>query len=151
MKLSSAVFVLCCLLSLDIDPANAASAAHTVRGVVITTNGTVVPEFTVVIKHVSNRPELFERKHFKNGEFTISDLKDDRYQLHITSSQFVGTRLDFDFKRELQPTNYCIVILHSFRNEARLAPGGTYTVSVKTLQEKVPDLARDAYLKGVEL
>src|SRR5207247_2708255 len=55
------------------------------------------------------------------------------------------------FKSDDRPTEYSIVILHSYRNEPRSLPGIAYTVSVKALQQKIPDAARDAYLKGVDL
>jgi len=68
-------------------PADAA-AAHTVRGVVITTDGTVVPEFTITVKHAAQKPELLTRKRFKNGEFTINGLTKDKYQLRISAAAF---------------------------------------------------------------
>src|ERR1051326_709906 len=150
MKLTKAVLILCCLFCLQIAYANAAPA-HTVRGVVITTDGTVVPEFTITVRHATQKPELFTRKRFKNGEFTISGLTKDKYQLRITAPLYIPAKLDYDFKSLGRPTEYSIVILHTYRNEARLQPGSAYTVSVKTLQDKVPDVARDAYMKGVEL
>ena len=66
MKLREAIFTFCSLACLHISLANA-SPAHTVKGVVITSDGTVVPEFTVVIRHAANKPELVQRKHFKNS------------------------------------------------------------------------------------
>jgi tetratricopeptide (TPR) repeat protein len=152
MKLTKAVLILCCLFCLQIAYANAAPA-HTVRGVVITTDGTVVPEFTITVRHATQKPELFTRKRFKNGEFTISGLTKDKYQLRITAPLYIPAKLDYDFKSLGRPTEYSIVILHTYRNEARLQPGAAYTVSVKALQEKekIPDAARDAYMKGVQL
>ena len=150
MKLTKAVIILCCLFCLQIDRAHAATP-HTVRGVVITTDGTVVPDFTITIRHAAQKPELFTRKRFKNGEFTISGLTKDKYQLRISAPLYITSRLDFDFKADKRPTEYSIVILHTYRNEARLQPGAAYQVSLKTLQEKIPETARDAYMKGVQL
>jgi tetratricopeptide (TPR) repeat protein len=149
MKLTKAVLILCSLFCLQLDWAHAA-ADHTVRGVVITTDGTVVPEFTITVKHASQKPELYARKRFKNGEFTISGLNKDKYQLRISAPLYISTRLDFDFKSTVRPTEYSIVILHTYRNEARLQPGAAYTVPVKTLQEKIPEAAKAAYMKGVQ-
>src|SRR5437867_4188856 len=117
MKLLKAVSILCFLLCLQIEIAQA-NGSHTVRGVVITADGTVVPEFSVVIRHTLNKPELVQRKHFKNGEFTIDNLNADKVQLQITAPHLIGTRLEFDFKTGGRPTDYCIVILHNYRNEA---------------------------------
>ena len=128
-----------------------AGPAHSVRGVVITVDGTVVPEFSIVVKHIANKPELFQRKHFKSGEFTIDGLSGDKYELQISSPSFIPQKLDFDFKSDIRPLDHCIVILHTFRNERRLEPGAAYKVSLRSLQEKVPDAAREAYQKGVEL
>jgi tetratricopeptide (TPR) repeat protein len=103
------------------------------------------------VRHATQQPELFTRKRFKNGEFTISGLVKDKYQLRISAPLYITARLDFDFKAEARPTEYSIVILHTYRNEARLQPGAAYSVSVKSLQEKIPDAARDAYMRGVQL
>jgi tetratricopeptide (TPR) repeat protein len=150
MKLTKAVLIFCCLFCLQIDWADAA-AAHTVRGVVITTDGTVVPEFTITVRHAAQKPELFTRKRFKNGEFTINGLTKDKYQLRISAPLYITARLDFDFKSAPRPTEYSIVILHTYRNESRLQPGAAYSVSVKALQEKIPESAKDAYMRGVKL
>jgi len=151
MKLTKAVLILCSIFCLDIDRAHAAPL-RTIRGVVITAEGTVVPEFTVTVRRISNKPELFPRKRYKNGEFTINGLKSDKYQIHISSPLYIPTKLDFDFKSDNWPTEYSIVILHTYRNEPRFLPGmATYTVSVKALQRKIPEAATEAYLKGVDL
>ena len=154
MKTKRAVWIVCFLLFplsfYQISSANA-GPAHTIRGVVITIDGTVVPEFSVVVKHVADKPELFQRKHFKGGEFTIDGLTGDKYQLQISSRSYMPVRLDFDFRSKARPLDHFIVILHTFRNERRLAPGAPYTVSLRSLQQKIPDSARDAYQKGVEL
>jgi Flp pilus assembly protein TadD len=147
---STLCFLLFCLSCLRIGEARA-ETKHTVRGVVITTDGTVVPEFTVVVRHIATQPELVHRLHFKHGEFNIEGLLPEKYQLSISSSTFISARLDFDFKTHKQPTDYSIVVLHYFRNEANLAPGSARTVSVRKLREKIPDAALDAYRKGVEL
>ncbi len=150
MKLTKTVVILCCLFCLDIKLAYG-SIGHTVKGVVITPNGTVVPQFSVVVRHVTDKPELVRRKHFKNGEFIIDGLAATKYELQISSPLFVGTKLSFDFKSRPRNVDYCIVVLHPYRNEARLTPGAGYSVSVKVLQQKVPAEAREAYLKAVEL
>jgi Flp pilus assembly protein TadD len=149
MKLTKAVllgFLLCTLIEWG-----HAAPPHTVRGVVISTDGTVIPEFSITVRALSQNPELCPRKRFKNGEFTISGLTRDRYQLQIDSPLYIPARLDFDLKSSTRPTEYPIVILHSYRNEHRVTPGEEYTVSAKTLQEKIPADAEDAYMKAVAL
>jgi tetratricopeptide (TPR) repeat protein len=150
MKLAKSVLLFCFLFLLQVERSRAATA-HTVRGVVVTTDGTVVPEFTITVRHVSQKPELFTRKRYKNGEFTVNGLREDKYQLQISSPLYITSRLDFDFKTAPRSTEYSIVILHPYRNEPRFVPGAAYTVSVRTLQEKIPDTAKEAYMKGVEL
>jgi tetratricopeptide (TPR) repeat protein len=147
---STLCFLLFWLLCLQIGAAQA-DAGHTVRGVVITTDGTVVPEFTVVVRHIADKPELVQRLHFKNGEFKIDGLTADKYQLGISSSSYISARLDFDFKSHSKPTDYSIVILHNYRNETRLSPAANYKVSVNRIREKIPDAALQAYRKGVDL
>jgi tetratricopeptide (TPR) repeat protein len=150
MMLRKTVLILCCLFCVQVGSGYAANL-HTVKGVVITPDGTVVPQFSVVVRPVSDKPQLVERKHFKNGEFTIDGLQPGKYQIQISSPLFVGTKLLLDWKAESPDTDYQIVILHPFRNEARLTPGAAYVVSAKVLEQNIPDAARDAYLKGVEL
>lgn len=154
MKSKKAVLIFCFLLFLSARPRPAdahANQPHTVRGVVITTDGTVVPEFSVVVRPIADKPELAERKHFKNGEFTIEGLTGDKYQLQINSPSFIPTRVDLDFKSKTALLDHRIIILHTFRNERRLSPGAVQKVSLRKLQEKIPDAAREAYEKGVEL
>jgi tetratricopeptide (TPR) repeat protein len=154
MKSKKAVFTLCFLLSFLIDSQKGfghANQPRTLRGVVITTGGTVVPQFSVVIRHVTDKPELTPRRRFKNGEFTIEGLTADKYQLQITSPSYIPAKIDVDFKSKAQLLEHRIVILHTYRNERRLTPGAASLISVRKLQEKIPDAARDAYQKGVEL
>src|ERR1051326_7115187 len=108
MKFTKAAIILCFLLCLFTTPTVFAhnSEPHSVRGVVITPDGTVVPEFSVVVRHIADKPELFQRKHFKNGEFTIDGLTGDRYQLQISSPSYISARLDFDFKAKPSPLEH---------------------------------------------
>jgi tetratricopeptide (TPR) repeat protein len=148
MNLTKAVFIFC-VFCLQIDRAQAATA-HTIRGVVVTPDGIPVPEFTITVRHESQKPELYPRKRYKNGEFTVRQLTGDKYQLRVSSTRYVTAKLDFDFKSHPRSTEYSIVVLHPYRNEPRLLQGAANTVSVSALQEKIPDEARNAYLKGVE-
>jgi len=122
---------------------------RTLRGVVITTDGTVVPEFTVIIRPATNKPELVRRKRFKDGDFMIEGLTRDKYQIQVASPLYITMQLDVDFSSETKPRDYCIFLLHKFRNEVRVPGTQPYTVSLKMLQQKVPDAARDAYMRGV--
>jgi len=142
--------MLCCLFCLEIGNAHAAPA-HTLKGVVITPEGTVVPEFSVVVKQISGKPELGLRKHFRKGEFVIDGLQPAKYDLQVISPLYVVSRVSVDLTDPSRPTDYSIVILHPFRNEVRMIPGAAYSVSVKVLQQKIPEAAREAYLKGVDL
>jgi tetratricopeptide (TPR) repeat protein len=117
----------------------------------MTSDGTLVPAFTVTVRPITDKPQLLTRKQFKNGEFTIDGLDHARYVIQISAPLYVTTGLDFDFKTEQKPTDYSIVILHTYRNEARLIPGRAYKVSIKSLQRKVPAAAQEAYLKAVEM
>ena len=149
-----AVLTLCFLLCLLIGSHSGfahANQSHALRGVVIAVDGTVVPEFSVVVRHVTDKPELSPRRHFKNGEFTLDGLTGDKYQLQITSPSYIPTKVDVDFKSKAQLMEHRIIILHTFRNERRLAPGTVELISVRKLQEKIPDAAREAYEKGVQL
>jgi Tfp pilus assembly protein PilF len=150
MKFIKIAFILCGLLCVRLERADAATK-HTVKGVVITSNGTVVPEFAVVVKPLTEKPELVRRLHFKDGEFSVDELPSGKYQLHISAPLFIGTRLTVDLTDGSSDTNYRIVVLHMYRNEARLQPGAAHSVSVKVLQQKVPSAAEKAYKTAVEL
>jgi len=99
MKFIKTVFILCALLCVRLERADAATT-HTVKGVVITSSGTVVPEFTVVVKHLTDKPELFRRLYFKDGEFNVDELPVGKYQLEISAPLFIGVRLTFDFGQQ---------------------------------------------------
>jgi tetratricopeptide (TPR) repeat protein len=149
MKLTKAVLLLCTLFCIELKAADEVPG-RTLRGAVITSDGTVVPEFTVIIRPAGTRPQLVRRKHFKDGEFMIDGLVLDRYQIQVTSPMYISVQLDVDFAAETKPRDYCIFLLHKYRNEPRFANPQAYTVSLKTLQQKVPDAARAAYQRGVD-
>jgi tetratricopeptide (TPR) repeat protein len=150
MRFTKALLILCGLFCLRLPEANA-SATHTVKGVVITPDGTVVPEFTIVVKHLTDKPELFRRLHFKDGKFNIDGLATTKYQLHITAPLFIGAKLTFDFTKDPRDKDYAIIVLHMYRNEPRMIPGAAHTVSLKVLQQKVPAAAQEAYRTAVAL
>jgi tetratricopeptide (TPR) repeat protein len=112
----------------------------------------MVPEFTVTVRPVVTRPELIHRKHFKNGEFTLEDLNREKYKVIITAPHLVGVKLDVDFGTEPTAADYRIAILHHPRsgpNPMAEEPG--YAISPKAMQQKIPEPARDAYERGVNL
>jgi tetratricopeptide (TPR) repeat protein len=149
MKRANAFLIFCAFFLLDIGAAHA-DTSRTLHGVVITPDGTMVPEFTVTIRPVVDRPELIRRKHFKQGEFTLQGLTRDKYKIVITAPQLVGVKLDVDFGN--QRTDYRIAILHHPRsgpNPMAEEPG--YAISPKAMQQKIPEQARGAYERGVDL
>ncbi len=150
MKFMKAVSVVCALICLSPGSAGAAST-HAVKGVVITSDGTLVPEFTVTVRPFDDKPALLPRKQFKDGEFRLDGLNGDRYRIEISAPLHITQRLEVDFRTDSKTLNHRIVILRKFRNEARLIPGTAYKVSVKALQQKIPKAAREAYLRAVEL
>ena len=58
---------------------------------------------------------MVQRKHFKNGEFTIDGLSHTKYQIQVVSSSYVGAKMDVEFAPRARTTNYRIVILHETR------------------------------------
>jgi Flp pilus assembly protein TadD len=151
MKLAKPYLLLCGLFLLGIATAYGDNA-RTLRGVVITPDGTMVPEFTVTIRPVVDKPELIRRKHFKGGEFTLHGLNRSRYQIVITAPALVGVKLNVDFATDTPATDYRIAILHHPRSGANLLteePG--YAISPKAMHQKIPDAARDAYQRGMYL
>jgi tetratricopeptide (TPR) repeat protein len=148
MKLWISAVALSILFWLNTDFAHAAPA-HSVKGIVITPDGTVIPAFAVTVKRVTDKPQLVQRNHFKKGEFTLTGLQSGKYQVQIAAPLYIPFRMDLSFKADDKETQYSIVVLHAYRNEPRFMPA--YAVSVKALQQKIPDSARDAYLRAVKL
>jgi Tfp pilus assembly protein PilF len=151
MKIAKAVLIFAVVLLLGNISAHA-DTPRTLKGVVITPDGTMVPEFTVTIRPVLDRPELISRKHFKNGEFTLEDLVHKKYQILVTAPLLVGVKLDVDFGKHVARTEHRIAILHHPRSGPNLAteePG--YAISPKAIQQRIPDAAREAYERGVYL
>ena len=149
MKLTTAVLFLCTMFCVELGAADQETGRR-LRGVVIASDGTVVPSFTVIIRPSTNKPELVRRKRFKDGEFVIDGLTRDKYQIQVASPMYITMQLDVDFSGETKPRDYCIFLLHKFRNEPRVPEAQAYGVSLKVLQQKVPDAARDAYMRGVD-
>src|SRR5262245_54533133 len=111
---------------------HARETAHTLHGVVITPDGTMVPEVTVTIRPIVDRPELIQRKRFKNGEFTLQRLTRDKYKITITAPQLVGVKLNVDFAKQATATDYRIAILHHPRGGANpMADEPGYAISPK--------------------
>ena len=137
MRFTKVVFILCCLLCLKIPVADA-STAHAVKGLVITPDGTVVPKFSVVVKHVAEKPELVRRRQFKDGEFAVDGLTKGKYLVQISAPQFITTKLTFDFNDRSRQTDYSIIILHPYRNEARLMPGAAGSAGTSAPSRLVP-------------
>lgn len=151
MKWANAFLIFCAFFLLDIGAAKA-DTAHTLHGVVITPDGMMVPEFTVTVRPVAAHPELIRRKHFKNGEFTLQNLTREKYKITITAPQLVGVKLDVDFGTQPMPTDYRIAILHHPRSGANpMAEEPGYAISQKAMQQKIPEAARNAYERGVDL
>jgi hypothetical protein len=139
--LQNSVLLLWTVFCLNIHFAQAASP-HSVKGVVITPDGTIVSSFAVKVKHIGDKPELVQRKHFKNGEFTVDGMAAGKYQIEISAPQYIPLKMEFNFKSDEKPIGYSIVVLHAYRNEPRFIPA--YKVSLKALRQKIPDNARAA-------
>jgi tetratricopeptide (TPR) repeat protein len=150
MNLTKTALIICCLL-FAVPGRLHANGTYTVKGVVITPDGKVVPEFSVVVRPVANKPELVSRKHFNHGEFTLDGLEPGKYQIDIVAPQFIRNRMNVDLKVGVHNPDYSIIVLHQYRNEARLTPGAAYQTSLRVLQQKIPDAAKEAYQRGVEL
>jgi len=128
----------------------AASAADrpTLRGAVVTSDGTLVEQFTVSVRPAAKQPVLNVRRHFTNGTFEL-ELQERKYEVVITAPRLTGVRLDLDLSQNGNAIDYKVVILHRLRNELRDSdPVGTR--SVRRLQTDVPEPAKTAYSQGVE-
>src|ERR1051326_659251 len=115
MKRANALLIFCTFFLMDKGAARA-NTTHTLRGVVITPDGMMVPEFTVTVRPVVDHPELIRRKHFQQGEFTLNGLTREKYKIIITAPQLVGVKLDVDFAMPPTVTEHRIAILHHPRS-----------------------------------
>ena len=134
-----------------ITPPKSRAAANTLRGAVITTDGTMVDDFMVIARPVLDRPELVQRKRFKNGIFRLDDLDRSNYQIIVTAREFIGVRMDVDFPQNGSSTNFRLVMLHRIRHTRHFAADPANTLSVATLKQHVPDAAKEHYEKAVDL
>lgn len=81
--------------------------------------------------------------------FTLDGMDREKYQVQIVSPTYIGVKMDVNFAVE-EHTDYRVIILHKIWNEPRFIPGNpAYTISVKGLEQKIPDAAKDAYEKGI--
>jgi Flp pilus assembly protein TadD len=147
----NAALILSAVFSLD--PGSIyADNTHTIRGVVVTPDGTLVPEFTVTVRPVVDKPKLINRRRFKNGEFTLEGLNFDKYQITITAPRYVGVKLEVDFASQSSLLDHRIAILHYPRSGSNLTADETgYAGSAKSTQQKIPEAAKAAYQTGVAL
>jgi Tfp pilus assembly protein PilF len=146
MKPLSAALVVV-LAAIAIQPVTAWSATSELRGSVLSSDGTVIPSFTVAVRPISNTPQLIIRKRFSNGIFQLTGLTGGNYQFIISAPQFIGSRLEIEFPENGGP-DFRVIVLHKLRNEPRLQ-SSRYIVSAASI-EAIPAAARKAYEEGVE-
>jgi tetratricopeptide (TPR) repeat protein len=112
----------------------------------------MVPEFTVVVRPVSDEPELILRRRFANGLFVLHGLENHQYQIQILSPRYAKARLDIDFQQPASDTNFRVVVLHDFDDKlSRESLNTTWRVSTNTRERKVPENAMAAYQRAVRL
>jgi tetratricopeptide (TPR) repeat protein len=133
-----------------VTPAKARAAVNTLRGAVMAADGTMVDEFTVIVRPVLDKPELVQRKRFRNGTFRLDNLGRRKYQIIVTAPAFISVRIEVDFPKNASSTNFRLVMMHRIRNTRYFPADPINTVSVAALQQ-VPDAAKEHYEKGVEL
>jgi cytochrome c-type biogenesis protein CcmH/NrfG len=150
MKASNAVSLLTIIFFLQI-PAAQAARMHTLRGAVITPDGTVVPEFTVVVRPLTEKPELIPRKHFKDGQFTLNRLSGTKYQIEIVAPRYLATKVDVNFATLPNGTDYRIVILHRLGDSPQNTPGEIDQSGPDAGQRNIPPAAQAAYMRAAEL
>jgi Tfp pilus assembly protein PilF len=150
MKVSNAFSLLTIILFLHI-PAAQAARTHTLRGAVITPDGTVVPEFTVVVRPLAEKPELIPRKHFKDGQFTLTRLSGTKYQIEIVAPRFLATKLDVNFATLPNGTDYRIVILHRLGDSPQNMPAEIQDPAADAGKRNIPPAAEAAYKRAAEL
>lgn len=151
MKAYLYVAVIVFFLVLGTGRASANVNTNTLRGAVVTAEGTMVSEFTVVARPIVTKPELIRRRRFTNGVFTLEGLDRQKYQFLITAPKFIAVRLDVEFPRNESSTDFRVVILHKLRNEHYLPGNPVFTRSVRMLEQRIPEEAKDHYDRAVEL
>jgi len=111
----------------------------------------MVDNFTVVARPVTMKPELIKRFRFTNGTFVLRGLQRQKYQVLITAPRFIAVRMDVEFPKNVDSTEFKVIVLHPIRND-RYFPGSPVgTLDVRTFQDSIAPEARDFYQKGVEL
>ena len=98
MKLTKTALIICCLFTMTSVGQLHAADLFTVKGVVITPDGIVVPQFSVLVKPVTNKPELVDRRHFKRGEFVIDGLETGKYQIDVVAPLYIRSRVVVELK-----------------------------------------------------
>ena len=67
--------ILLSILVCSLDLLATDTPTFTLKGAVVTPDGTMVPEFTVTVRAIVDKPELVPRKRFKDGVFTFTGLR----------------------------------------------------------------------------
>ena len=122
---------------------------HTVRGAVITADGAMVDHFMVVVRPVTDKPILINRYRFTKGLFELG-LSAKKYELVITAPRFTGVRLELDFPKNSDSTDFKVVILHGLRSDLA-SPDPVGTLNVQRFEANIPEPAKIRYRQGVQL
>jgi tetratricopeptide (TPR) repeat protein len=88
-----------------------AQPRHTLKGAVITSDGTMVPDFTVIVRPVARLPQLVLRKRFENGLFTIEGLAGHEYHVQVLANQHAPSLLALRFEFGANATQFRTIIL----------------------------------------
>jgi len=127
-----------------------ADAKNSVRGAVITPNGTMLPEFTIAAKPIGGSPGLSIRRQFTQGMFSLENLPEQKYEIIVQSKRYVNFRYPVDFDKDGDHDNFRLIMLYPFRNEVRYLDDSPYEVSATRLQQRIPEQAKKEYDNAVE-
>ncbi len=111
----------------------------------------MVPEFTIAIRPVSNKPELIIRKRFKNGIFEVGGLQRTQYQVDVASARYIGTKMEVSFLAAAPSTNHRVIVLHKMRNDLIVMSSESAYMEAQTSKADIPERALIAYERGLAL
>jgi cytochrome c-type biogenesis protein CcmH/NrfG len=136
------------LLCIAVCPKAHAHSNNTLRGAVVDADGTMVDRFTIVVRPITNKPVLVERRRFADGIFVLSGLDRQKYEIVVSAPKYITSRLEVDFPKNGGSTSLKLVILQPLLN-GKYFPGNPEGFESRHLDNLAPEIARQSYLRGV--
>jgi len=110
----------------------------------------MISPFTVVVRPVTTKPELIQRRHFAHGTFLVHGLNRQKYQLSVSARGYNSAQMELEFPKNASTTDFKMIVLHPLRDSKYFPGGPTDTFGDGRGAPNIPSTAKLSYKRGVE-